>query len=88
MFIVPRIMILWIVFPCIAFLIIWELVWKCFALYKAGANREIWRFICLFLFNTCWILPIVYLIITKNKDNKNTQTHQKQNIENKKRNEK
>lgn len=63
MFLIPKFIILKSIFPSLAFLLAWELVWKWIALYKAWRKWEIWRFICIFIFNTFWLLPIIYLII-------------------------
>lgn len=62
------------------------MVRKIVAMYKAGQQKEIWRFICIFIFNTFGLLPIIYLLIdsTKedninlNKENKKTNTEIKQ----------
>lgn len=48
----------WIIFPLIA----WSGVWKGIALWKAGKNRQLAWFVCIFIFNTLGILPIIYLI--------------------------
>lgn len=63
MLIIPKLIILKSVFPMLAFLIVWDMVWKWIALYKAWTKKEIWRFICLFIFNTCGLLPIIYILI-------------------------
>jgi len=63
MFLIPKIVILKSVFPFLAFLIAWELVWKIVAMYKAGQQKELWWFICIFIFNTFGLLPIIYLLI-------------------------
>ena len=42
-------------------LVIWEAVWKGIALWKAGKNAHLAWFICLFIFNTLGILPIIYI---------------------------
>ena len=45
----------------------WELVWKLKSMWKAGQlNEKVW-FVCLMIFNTMGILPIVYLIMNKEK---------------------
>ena len=44
---------------------LWELVWKGLALwYSGGKKQKIW-FICILIFNTAGILPIIYLLINK-----------------------
>jgi hypothetical protein len=49
---------------CIALALL-DLVLKCIAAYKAWTRKQVARFICLFIFNTCGILPIIYLILNK-----------------------
>ena len=58
----PRFVILCII------LAIFDIVMKCIAAYKAWTRRQIGRFICLFIFNTCGILPIIYLLTNKDKE--------------------
>lgn len=46
---------------------LWELVWKLMALWKsARLNQPVW-FILLAILNTVGILPIIYLLIYRNK---------------------
>lgn len=47
-----------------------DLVRKWIALYRAGQRSDSTWFIFIFIFNTCGILPIVYLILNKNKKDK------------------
>ncbi len=47
----------------IVLLSIWSVVWKGFALYRAGANRSPGWFVCLLIFNTLGILEILYLFV-------------------------
>ncbi len=42
-------------------LVIWEAIWKGIGLWKAGRNNQLPWFICILIFNTLGILPIVYL---------------------------
>ncbi|MEI6118886.1 MAG: DUF5652 family protein [bacterium] len=44
-----------------------DMVWKAIALWKAGTKRQLARFICLFIFNTAGILPIIYLAFFQKK---------------------
>jgi len=48
-------------------LMIRELVWKGIALWKAGTKKQLAWFICLFIFNTAGILPIIYLAFFQKK---------------------
>lgn len=63
MLLIPKFIILKTVFPFLAFLVAWEFVRKWIALYKAGQQKELWRFICIFIFNTFGLLPIIYLLV-------------------------
>jgi hypothetical protein len=40
---------------------VWEAVWKGIALWRAGRNDHSVWFICLFIFNTLGILPMIYI---------------------------
>jgi len=42
---------------------VWSLIWKGFALYRAGANRSPAWFVVLLIFNTVGILEILYLFV-------------------------
>ena len=62
-------------------LLIWEVFWKGISLWKASRNNQIVWFVCLLIFNTLGILPIIYLLIDKysknNKIGKKTQKKSK-----------
>ena len=45
----------------IIFAIIWEFVWKGFALWRAGRNNDLTWFVLIFILNTLGILPIIYI---------------------------
>jgi methionyl-tRNA synthetase len=38
-----------------------DMVWKGIGLWKAGRNAQLGWFVCIFIFNTVGILPIVYV---------------------------
>ena len=42
-------------------LVMWSAVWKITALWKAARNRQLIWFICIAIFNTAGILPILYI---------------------------
>lgn len=42
-------------------LVIWEAIWKGVALWKSGKNNQLTWFVCIFIFNTIGILPIIYI---------------------------
>lgn len=49
----------------ICLLIVWDLVWKGLALWRATKNHHKGWFICILIFNTAGILPIIYLSLNK-----------------------
>jgi hypothetical protein len=51
----------------VSLLAIWEFVWKGFALWKAAKNNHVEWFVCIFVFNTLGILPIIYILKYSNK---------------------
>ena len=53
--------------PFIILLGIWEAVWKLIAMWKAGRNNHLAWFVILALINTVGILPIVYILMHRNK---------------------
>jgi uncharacterized membrane protein len=52
---------LWLM-PVLIIFIIWEVVWKLIALWKASRNNHIAWFICIALINTLGVLPIIYIL--------------------------
>ena len=56
-----------VLFMC---LMIRELVRKGIALWKAGTQKRLARFVCLFIFNTAGILPILFLAFFQKKGKK------------------
>jgi hypothetical protein len=46
----------------IVLLAIWDGVWKLIALWKSARHNQLAWFICLAIFNTVGILPILYLL--------------------------
>ena len=56
-----------LVWVIISLLAIWDLVWKGFALWRSAKNNHgIW-FVCLLIFYTVGILPIIYLLLNRTK---------------------
>ncbi|MDE1848944.1 MAG: hypothetical protein KGH55_02840 [Nanoarchaeota archaeon] len=57
---------LWGVAPAMIFLLIlvcvWDSVWKAIGLWKSGRNKQVAWFVCIFIFNTLGILPIIYIL--------------------------
>lgn len=55
--------------PTIIVLAIWDSIWKLIAMWKAGRNNHLAWFICIALINTVGILPIVYILFQRKKQN-------------------
>ena len=56
----------WLI-PVLLLVLIWDSVWKLIALWKAARNKELAWFICIAVINTLGILPIIYLLINRKK---------------------
>jgi hypothetical protein len=80
MLLISNIFILKTLFPLLAFLLAWEMVWKWIALFKAWKKWDVRRFLCLFIFNTCGILPIIYLLIDSTKKDNDDSAKQNHKI--------
>ncbi|MCC5941000.1 MAG: hypothetical protein JJU37_05610 [Balneolaceae bacterium] len=51
----------------ILLLVIWDTVWKIIALWKSARRNQLGWFIAIALINSAGILPIIYLILNKEK---------------------
>lgn len=51
-----------LIISVIILLVIWEGVWKLTALWKSARHGQLVWFICLAIFNTVGILPILYIL--------------------------
>jgi hypothetical protein len=54
----------WLILLCvvIALVAIWDGVWKLIALWKSARHNQLAWFVCLAIFNTAGILPILYML--------------------------
>lgn len=48
-------------------IVIWDIVWKLLALWKAGRNNQLAWFIFIAIINSAGILPILYLTFFQKK---------------------
>jgi methionyl-tRNA synthetase len=62
----PSILPLWII-PFILVIGIWEAVWKAIAMWKSARNNQLAWYVCLLIFNTAGILPILYILFFQKK---------------------
>jgi len=51
----------WLLIVLVAFMI-WDTVWKGIGLWKSGRNNQLAWFVCILIFNTIGILPIIYIL--------------------------
>lgn len=63
---------LWWLIPVIVIVSIWDVVWKLIAMWRAAQNKHPAWFICIFIFNTIGILPIIYILLNKEKQESST----------------
>lgn len=54
-------------------LMIWSLIWKGLALWKAAGRKEKWWFVALLVINTIGILEILYLFVFSKSKKENIQ---------------
>jgi hypothetical protein len=54
-------------FPTLIIAIAWEVLWKLIAFWKAARNNHLAWYICIAVFNTLGILPIIYIILYREK---------------------
>jgi len=60
----------WWITTLIIILIIWDLVWKGYALWKAAQNKQKYWFIALMIINSLGILPIIYISFFSKKSSR------------------
>ena len=51
-----------VLIPFLVLIAIWDGVWKCISMWKSARNNQLAWFVCLAIFNTAGILPIIYLL--------------------------
>lgn len=56
----------WII-PVIVVLALFDVVMKAIAMWRSARNNHLVWFVCIAVFNTIGILPIVYLVLNKQK---------------------
>jgi hypothetical protein len=52
----------------IVILAFWEAIWKLIALWKSARANQLPWFICIGIFNTVGILPIIYILFFSKKE--------------------
>jgi hypothetical protein len=51
----------------ITVLVIWDLAWRLVALWRSAQKKQIAWFVCIGIFNTVGILPIIYLLLNRER---------------------
>ena len=51
-----------VLIPVIVLLVLWDGVWKNIGMWKSARNKQLAWFVCIAIFNTVGILPIIYLV--------------------------
>jgi hypothetical protein len=62
-------MMTWLI-PVICILSVWDAVWKAIAMWKSARNNDLAWFVCIAIFNTVGILPIIYILTHKPRTEK------------------
>jgi len=62
--------------PLIVICALWDAVWKLIGMWRAGRNNELAWFICIAIFNTLGILPIIYILLDNNKSEKKEKSEE------------
>jgi len=52
---------------------LWSGIWKLIGLWRSARNNELAWFICIAIFNTIGILPIIYIVLDKKKKSSETK---------------
>lgn len=55
----------WLI-PLVVIILLFDAVMKAIAMWKSARNNHLIWFVCIAVFNTVGILPIVYIILDKN----------------------
>ena len=61
----------WLI-PLFVFCALWDTVWKLIGMWRAGRNNDLAWFICIAIFNTLGILPIIYILLDKRSSERKT----------------
>lgn len=54
-----------IIITLIVIVAIWDAIWKLIGLWKSARNNDLVWFVCIAIFNTVGILPIIYILSKK-----------------------
>lgn len=57
-----------IIITLIVIVTIWDGIWKLMGLWKSARNNDLVWFVCIAIFNTVGILPIIYILSKKKEE--------------------
>lgn len=57
-----------IIITLIVIVAIWDGIWKLMGLWKSARNNDLVWFVCIAIFNTVGILPIIYILSKKKEE--------------------
>ncbi|MDT8413322.1 MAG: DUF5652 family protein [Vicingaceae bacterium] len=57
-----------IILTLIVIVAIWDGIWKLIGLWKSARNNDLVWFVCIAIFNTVGILPIIYILSKKKEE--------------------
>ena len=55
--------------PLLILLAVWDGVWKAIGMWKSARNNQMAWFVCIAIFNTLGLLPIIYLLLCQRDRN-------------------
>ena len=58
-----------VLIPVLIAIALWDAVWKVIGMWRSARNKQLAWFICIALFNTIGILPIIYLLLCQKDRN-------------------
>lgn len=57
-----------LIITLIVIVAIWDTIWKLIGLWKSARNNDLVWFVCIAIFNTVGILPIIYILSKKKEE--------------------
>ena len=51
-----------VLIPVLILLALWDAVWKAIGMWRSARNNQLAWFVCIAIFNTVGILPIIYIV--------------------------
>jgi len=57
-----------LIITLIVIVAIWDGIWKLIGLWKSARNNDLVWFVCIAIFNTVGILPIIYILSKKKEE--------------------